>query len=223
MESKSFWRTVLTVGLLLFALIRIAMMCGKSSYRSLDHDENYQRMVTSLQEGRRIQEKTREKASNNLFYQNYDSISKLNDSQMNFYKVMKTDKDSLLSLDLTASLKVDKNSFIQKNYDDTLNLAVKMPDNTTILMHSYEGSGDLTDNFKAVKKSRELSNIKNIIDKKDVKYISYNYLNEGIKKTGFALLTETDRYFSFIEIENSQIPKSQLEKRAMQVMMQLSK
>jgi hypothetical protein len=136
---------------------------------------------------------------------------------------MKTDKDSLLSLDLTASLKVDKNSFIQKNYDDTLNLAVKMPDNTTILMHSYEGSGDLTDNFKAVKKSRELSNIKNIIDKKDVKYISYNYLNEGIKKTGFALLTETDRYFSFIEIENSQIPKSQLEKRAMQVMMQLSK
>ena len=69
MESKSFWRTVLTVGLLLFAVVRIAMMCGKSSYRGIEEDENYQRMVTSLEEGRRIQEKTRGKASNNLFYQ----------------------------------------------------------------------------------------------------------------------------------------------------------
>lgn len=223
MESKSFWRTVLTVGLLLFAVVRIAMMCGKSSSRGIEEDKNYQRMVGHLQESRKLQEKATEKASNNLFYQNYDSISRLNDAQMAAYKVIKTDKDSLIALDLSASIKVDKNSFIQKNYDDTLNLAVKMPDNTTILMHSYEGSGGLTDNFKAVKKSRDLSNIKNIIDRKDAKYISYNYLSNGEKKTGFALLTETDRYFSFIEIENSLIPKAELQQKAMAVMIQLTK
>jgi len=216
MDNKSVWRTILSVGLCLFALIRLAMTCSKSSSRNDSYnDTNYEDVSGLLKQNRGYYQNATQNSDNDLFYKSYADLSQLTESEKAVNHVMKIDKDTLLPLDLSSKIKVEKNSYIQKSYDDTLKTAIKLPDNTSIFLHSYEGNGDLIDNFKSVKRKKEIKNITFKLDQPDTKYVSYNYTANGEKYNGLALVTKENNYFTFIEFENNKISKYQLESKTL--------
>jgi hypothetical protein len=87
--------------------------------------------------------------------------------------------DTLVPVDLTSKISVEPKSFIQKNHDDSLQLAVKLPDNTSIFIHSYSSKDGMMDNFKALKKKKNIANIKLKVDEPDSKFVGYTYQYGG--------------------------------------------
>lgn len=223
MENKPAWRSLLSIGIILFAVIRIALTCSRSSESSYMESPEYKRLTTGLRNGALLRQKREETASNDLFYESYDSIRKLAPEERERFGVIEMKKDSLVPLDLSAKIKAEKNSFIQKNYDDTLSMAVKFPDDISMFMHSYKGTGTLMDNFRSVKKGRELKNISFNVDKPDSKFLSYRYTVKGRKYNGIAMMGKENNRFTFIEFESNDLPKEALELKAVTAMRGMTK
>lgn len=223
MENKPAWRSLLSIGIILFAVIRIALTCSRSSESSYTESPEYQRLTNGLREGALRKQRKEKTASKHLFYESYDSIRKLTPEERKRFGVTETEKDSLVPLELSAKIKVEKNSFIQKNYDDTLSIAVKFPDDTSLFMHSYGGSGALMDNFKSVKKGRELENISFTVNKPDSKFLSYRYTVNGKKCNGIAMMGKENNRFTFIEFESGDLPKEALELKAVTALAGMAK
>lgn len=231
MDNKPVWRTILSVVLGLFAIFRIATTCNKNSsnssspsYSSNYQPESYQSVTNAIEESKNNYRNNIQNISNDIFYESYDSINKLGDSEMTIYHIKKVKKDTLLPLDLSAKLNVEANSYIQKNYDDSLKIAVKLPDNTSIFMHSYEAqNGDALDNLKALKKKKSIQNISLKLDQPNSKFVSYNYQQNGKKYNGYALISKEDGQYTSIEFENNKLSKEELEMKTFMFLAQLTK
>lgn len=225
MDDKPVWKTILSVGLALFAIIRLAMTCSNMSGNS---SKNYQTDQSEslnymLQKSRDQYQSTIENASNDIFNASYDSISQLSDAEMAIYKIKKVKKDTLLPLDLTAKINVESNSFIQKNYDDSLKIAVKLPDNTTIFLHDYESSGEALETLKSLKQKKNIQNVSLELDEPNSKFVSYNYKDKGKKYNGFALISKEGNQFTSLEFENNKISKNELQMKAFTFLAQIIK
>lgn len=228
MDNKPVWRTILTVSLALFALVRLAMTCNKMSGNSSSSDHyqspTYQNLATTLEESKNNYQNNIQNISNDIFYESYDSINKLGHSEMVIYHIKKVKKDTLLPLDITSKINVDANSYIQKNYDDSLKLAVKLPDNTSIFMHSYEATkGDALDNLKALKKKKNIQNISLKLDEPNSKFVSYNYKQNGEKYNGYALISKENGQYTSLEFENNKLSKDELQMKTFLFLSQLTK
>jgi len=228
MDNKPVWRIVLSVAFGLYVLVRLAITCNKvsdnSSSSSILQPHAYQSMKTSLEENSNNYRNNIQNISNDIFYESYDSINKLGDSEMAIYHIKKVKKDTLLPLDLSAKINVDANSYIQKNYDDSLKLAVKLPDNTSIFMHSYKATtGDALENLKALKKKKNIQNISLKVDEPNSKFVSYNYKQNGKKYNGYALISKEDGQYTSIEFENNKLSKDELEMKTFLFLAQITK
>ncbi|ANF49489.1 hypothetical protein A0O34_02495 [Chryseobacterium glaciei] len=228
MDNKPVWRTILSVAFGLFALVRLAMTCNKMSSNSSSSSnyqtQTYQNMTSAIEDSKNNYQNNIQDLSNDIFYESYDSISKLGDSEMAIYRIKKVKKDTLLPLDLTAKINIDANSYIQKNFDDSLKLAVKLPDNTSIFMHSYESkNGDVLDNLKSLKKKKDIQNISLKLDEPNSKFVSYNYKQNGKKYNGYALISKEDGQYTSIEFENNKLSKDELEMKTFVFLSQLTK
>jgi hypothetical protein len=158
MNERPVWKTILSVAVCLLAVIRLAITCSRTSNRSSysSYSDTSYENVNSLIQNYRNKDLQNNDESNDLFYENYDSINKLNDSEKSIFRVVKVKSDTLVPVDLTSKISVEPKSFIQKNHDDSLQLAVKLPDNTSIFIHSYSSKDGMMDNFKALKKKKIL-------------------------------------------------------------------
>lgn len=228
MDNKPVWRTILSVAFGLFALVRLAMTCNKmsnsSSSSNIYQTQSYQNMTSTLEDSKNNYQNNIQDLSNDIFYESYDSISKLGDSEMAIYRIKKVKKDTLLPLDLSAKINIDANSYIQKNFDDSLKLAVKLPDNTSIFMHSYEAkNGDALENLKSLKKKKNIQNISLKLDEPNSKFVSYNYKQNGKKYNGYALISKEDGQYTSIEFENNKLTKDELEMKTFAFLSQLTK
>ncbi|MCX8533930.1 hypothetical protein [Chryseobacterium luquanense] len=212
MQERPVWKNILSIVLCLFVVIRLVMMCNKSSDKSYS-EKSYEDANFPIQQSSYKYDSDSykdESASNDLFYENYDSINKMNDVQMAIFKVIKVKKDTLLPLDFNSKIKIEAKSFIQKNYDDSLQIAVKLPDNTSLFLHSYSSKNDMLENFKAIKKNKNLGNISTEIDKKNSKIINYSYTYKDKKYSGCALIAKEDEQFTSFEFENNKMSKSEI-------------
>lgn len=226
MNNSSPWRTVLSVAVCLFAIIRLAITCSNSSRRSdmsandvnalLERSNEFRARDSNLYSGSNS-------LSNDLFYESYDSIKKLDNDQMAVFRISEVKKDTLLPLDITSKVNIQPKSFIQKNYDDSLQLAVKLPDNTSIFLHSYDSSDDMLDNFKSIKRKKDIQNLKTKVDDSNSKFVSYNYQFKGKKYNGYALLAKENGQFTALEFENNKISKEELESKVFTFIAQISK
>ncbi|WP_262151895.1 hypothetical protein [Chryseobacterium foetidum] len=222
-DNSSVWKTILTVALCLISIIRIAMTCNKTSKPSYSEDIIFNGSKFNAKNYDHQRESADETASNNLFYESYDSISHLSDFEKENYKVIKLERDSLILLDVFSKINVESGAYFQKNYDDTLNLAIKKPDNTSIFLHSYESADDLMTNFKAVKSRFDLQNLKVKVDDKDSKFISYSIKKSGKKTNGYALLTSDKGHFTALEIESNKLSEDDLQLQAFSLISQIIK
>lgn len=224
MEDRPVWKIVLSIALTLIGVIKLAVTCSQSSNRSSYSSNSYENTNSLFDRYGSTQESAIDKQkSNDLFYESYDSISKLNDSERTSFHVSKVKKDTLLPLDLTSKINIESKSFVQKNYDDSLKLAVKLPDNTSIFLHTYDSQADLLENFKALKKNREPGKISTEVDDKSSKIISYSYKYKDKNYNGCALLAKGEGHFTSIEFENSKMSKSEIYLVAFTYLAQLSK
>lgn len=228
MDNKPVWRTILSVAFGLFALVRLAMTCNKmsnnSSSSNIYQTQSYQNMTSAIEDSKNNYQNNIQDLSNDIFYESYDSISKLGDSEMAIYRIKKVKKDTLLPLDLSAKINIDANSYVQKNFDDSLKLAVKLPDNTSIFMHSYEAkNGDALENLKSLKKKKDIQNISLKLDEPNSKFVSYNYKQNGKKYNGYALISKEDGQYTSIEFENNKLTKDELEMKTFVFLSQLTK
>lgn len=224
MDNRPMWRNILSILFALFVIIRIAMTCSKAnsgnSYSDTSYNDATSRLLQQSQEFAKV---AAQNSDNDLFDKNYEYIGQMTESEKAVNNVFKIEKDTLYPLDLASKIELKKGSYIQKSYDDTLKTAIKLPDNTSIFIHSYSGTGDLLDNFKIVKKKKDIKNISLRVDKEDTKYLSYKYTNDGEKYNGFAMLTKESEYFSFIEFENNKISKDELEGVTLAFIAQIAK
>jgi hypothetical protein len=96
MDNKPVWRTILSVVLGLFAIFRIATTCNKnsssSSYSSNYQPQSYQSVTNAIEESKNNYRNNIQNISNDIFYESYDSINKLGDSEMTIYHIKKVKK-----------------------------------------------------------------------------------------------------------------------------------
>jgi hypothetical protein len=222
-NNSSVWKTILTVVIALISVVRLAMTCNKSSQSSYS-DTSYNDVSALMSKNYERQAKAADDtASNDLFYESYDSISKLSDFEKENYKVIKLKKDSLILLDVVSKINVEAGAYFQKNYDDTLSWAIKKPDNTSVFLHSYDTADDLMTNFKAVKRKLNLQDLDIKVDDKDSKFVSYSFKNNGKKTNGYALLASGQGHFTALEIESNILSKDELQMKAFSLIAQIAK
>ncbi|KQT16915.1 hypothetical protein ASG31_11120 [Chryseobacterium sp. Leaf404] len=224
-SNSSVWKTILTVVIVLVSIVRIAMMCNKSS-RSSYSDNSYNDVSSLMSQnfkGQKASESADDAASNSLFYESYDSISHLSDSEKDNYSVVKLKKDSLIMLDVFSKINVESGSYFQKNYDDTLSLAIKQTDDTSIFLHSFDTKNDLMTNFNAIKKKFDIKNLDLKLDDKESKFVSYNYQKNGKKTKGYALLAADQGHFTALEIESNRLSENELQGKAFTLIAQIAK
>ncbi|MPS65996.1 MAG: hypothetical protein DI622_11135 [Chryseobacterium sp.] len=222
MNEKPVWKTILSVAVCLFAVIRLAITCSKTSNRSSYSDTSYEN-VNSLIQNYRNEDLQSNDESNDLFYENYDSINKLNEAEKAIFRVAKVKSDTLVPIDLTSKISVEPKSFIQKNHDDSLQMAVKLPDNTSIFLHAYSSKDDMMDNFKALKKKKNIANIQVKVDDPNSKFVGYTYQYGGKKYNGYALLATENGQFTSLEFENNKLSKEDLQMKAITFVSQIAK
>lgn len=222
MNERPVWKTILSIAVCLFAVIRLAITCSKTSNRSSYSDTSYEN-VNSLIQNYRNKDLQNNDESNDLFYENYDSINKLNEAEKSIFRVVKVKSDTLVPVDLTSKISVEPRSFIQKNHDDSLQLAVKLPDNTSIFLHAYSSKDGMMDNFKALKKKKNIANIKLKLDEPDSKFVGYTYEYGGKKYNGYALLARENGQFTSLEFENNKLSKEDLQMKAITFVSQIAK
>ena len=222
MNERPVWKTILSVAVCLFAVIRLAITCSKTSNRSSYSDTSYEN-VNSLIQNYRNEDLQSNDESNDLFYENYDSINKLNEAEKAIFRVAKVKNDTLVPIDLTSKISVEPKSFIQKNHDDSLQMAVKLPDNTSIFLHAYSSKDDMMDNFKALKKKKNIASIQVKVDDPNSKFVDYTYQYGGKKYNGYALLTTENGQFTSLEFENNKLSKEALQMKAITFVSQIAK
>lgn len=147
-----------------------------------------------------------------MTYKQLDSIS---ESEKNVFKVIKLKKDTLVALDYHSKLKLSKEWYFQKNYDDSLKMAIKMPDDITVFVHDFESRQKLEDNFKSIKRGLNLQSFAVEIATDDSKLVSYTIKKDNIPFNGYAFCVEQDNYFMFIEFESSTLSKAAVQEKAL--------
>jgi len=156
-----------------------------------------------------------ENQSNEILYKEYNELELLNENYVKRYKLSKITKDTIVSVDLFLKMTIPKNSFFQKNYDDSLYWGFKTKANITVFIHKYASNDNIISNFKALKKGKKLNIIKpKIIKESGFGFITYTLFYKDKRYNGFSYYFKTDDDITFIEFESNNLTMAKLQKMA---------
>ncbi len=221
-NERPVWRSVLTICLFIFALIRFGFYCSKmddrkrNTYKS-DNDLNFEEFRDKLkQQSYSGSAPTATQDYGDVFYFGYNYLDTISESQKQIYKIVKLEKDSLINIDFTTKFRVLKNSYFQNTHDNTLRFAVKTPQNLSIFIHIVEDKSTLNNAFKTLKNDSQLSNLRDFIKLgKSSKFVSYSIKKKASPFKGVACLMGDDEYKLFIEFESNKLSQTDLEAKAL--------
>lgn len=221
-NERPVWRSVLTICLFIFALIRFGFYCSKmddrkrNTYKS-ESDVNFEQFKNNLrQQSYSTSESTTSQDYSDVFYFGYNYLDTISPVQKQIYKIVKLEKDSLVNIDLSTKFKVLKNSYLQNTYDNTLRFAVKTPQNLSIFIHSVEDKSSLNNAFKTLKSDSQLSKLRDFIKfGKSSKFVSYSIKKKASTFKGVACLMGDNEYKLFIEFESNKLSQTDLEAKAL--------
>ncbi len=216
MTNGSSWRSLLSILLLVIAVIRLVVTCSKSDTAPTPLNDVLENNSRELIEASIRSAKMSQENSNDFLYHSYQSLDSLSEQQQRQNYVTKLSKDSLVTIDLSSKIVVEKNNFIQNNHDDTLRMAFKTPKDVTIFIHDLESTKGITDNFKALKKNCQLKIDKSTFNTKSFETLSYSISKENKKVNGFVLGFHKKEYWTFIEFESTKASKENLKEAAIQ-------
>jgi hypothetical protein len=217
-NEKPVWRSVLSVCLFLFALIRIVVHCSntdrRETYTSTPSTSQFR--STFPQSNSSLEHSIPNKSYNDIIYKPYKYLDTLNTLQKKILRLSKLKKDSLISLDLSTKIKIYKDSYLQNTHDDSLLFSVKTPKNLNIFIHDFQTEKLIDNSFKSLKAGSKISNYKNFITiSSNSKFVSYSIKKNGQSFKGVALIMKNKEYNTFIEFESSTSSQKNLEKTAL--------
>ena len=215
MTNESPWRSVLSIVLLLFAVVRLVMTCtnDKSNASSPINQEIINRSE-EIRANNIVSAAKFQQQSNDILYTSYKDLEDLSETEKQFNHLKKLQKDTIVQIDLSTRIKIQKESYFQNNHDDTLRMAFKLKKDLTIFLHDFESKKEDSDNFKALKKFGQLNDFKLLKSNKSSKTYSYSIVKKDKKYNGFALLYKSNELCSFIEFESDVLTKPALQSAA---------
>ncbi len=215
MTNESPWRSVLSIVLLLFAVVRLVMTCtnDKSNTSSPINQEIINRSE-EIRANNIVSAAKFQQQSNDILYTSYKDLEDLSETEKQFNHLKKLQKDTIVQIDLSTRIKIQKESYFQNNHDDTLRMAFKLKKDLTIFLHDFESKKEDSDNFKALKKFGQLNDFKLLKSNKSSKTYSYSIVKKDKKYNGFALLYKSNELCSFIEFESDVLTKPALQSAA---------
>lgn len=209
------WRIVLSVLLAIFMVVRLIIAFSKAG------STNSSAVVPDNEAVRRNMEQTQSlienglnKRSNNILYTEYQTLDKFPQAEKDLYKISKIENDTMIGFDLSSKIRIKKGYYFQNNHDDTLRMAIKTPKDLNIFVHDLTGKGELSENFKSIKKDGELQDFKFGESTKAAKIITYSLTKNNSKFNGYALAIQDTDYTVFIEFESTKMQKSELKTQA---------
>jgi hypothetical protein len=215
MSSGSPWRTLLSIVLLLFAVVRLVMTCtNDKSNASKPINQEIIDQSEAIRTNNVIAAAKFQQQSNDILYTSYKDLEDLSETEKQFNHLKKLEKDTIVQIDLSTRIKIQKESYFQNNHDDTLRMAFKLKKDLTIFLHDFESKKEDSDNFKALKSNGQLSDLKLLKSNKNSKTYSYSIVKKTKKYNGFVLLYKSNELCSFIEFESDVLTKPALESAA---------
>lgn len=150
--------------------------------------------------------------SNQFLYLSYKQLDSVSESEKKLYQVKKLEKDTLVNLDIETKIKIAKEWYLQKNYDDSLKLAFKTTENLTVFIHDFESKENADAVFKSLKRGSDLKSV--VIEGEDLKTITYTVNKNNSLFNGYAFCFEKDDYYFFLEFESNTMKKEELKLKA---------
>lgn len=196
----------------IFALLTLAIACNKMH----NHEPTF-----SNEESNQIdmhENNTIKNLSHDIFYENYDSINKLNTSELNEFQIIKVKKDTVLPIP-NEKINIEAGSYIQNYSDPLIHIAAKLPDNTTIFIYWYKNfpsnntndSDELEDFISLSKqKKKNIQNILTISQEPGARIISYDYKKNGKQYNGHTRIQKKHNLFLSMELESNTLDQEDL-------------
>ncbi len=217
-REKPVWRTVLSIVLAIFALIRLGVTCNKMDSRQSRTTEpiEFSMPAERFSDQRPLPPEHAPKAWNSLLYKRYKYLDSLDQTRLRNFYIVKVTKDSIFALDIKSQFKIDKGCFFQNTHDDSLKFAFKTKKKLNVFVHDFESSTAVDKSFKKLKAGSGIKNFREFIKlSPTTKLVTYNIAKEGIKFNGIAYVYEQNNYQMFIEFESSALSQPKLNKEAL--------
>jgi len=213
------WRIILSIALALFSVIRLASTCSNSNTNPNTQNSEMMNNINQIQQSQEIyrqqsQDRLATK-SNDILYTTYKTLDTMNLVEKKRYSVLKLEKDSMIQFDLSSKIKVDKGFYFQKNFDDTLRMAIKSPKDLTLFVHDLESNESVEDVFKSVKRHGELNRLKSDKNIGETKTYTYTFTKGEHKFNGYVLVLANNNYYTFVEFESETATKTDLRTKAL--------
>jgi len=217
-RERPVWRTVLSIVIAIFAVIRLFATCNKMDSRQAKATEPIEFSMPQQQFSDQLPLPPAHapKAWNSLLYKRYKYLDSLDQTRLRDFYIVKVTKDSLVALDIKSQLKIEKGCFFQNTHDDSLKFAFKTKKNLNVFVHDFESSTAVDKSFKKLKAGSGIKNFKEFIKlSSTTKLVTYNIAKEGIKFNGIAYVYEQNNYQMFVEFESSILPQMKLNREAL--------
>lgn len=151
--------------------------------------------------------------SNEFLYWSYQQLDSVSESEKKMYQVKKLKNDTFISLDIETKIKVAKEWYFQKNYDDSLKVAFKTDENLTVFIHDFDSKENVETTFRSLKRQSDLKSV--VIEGDNLKTISYTITKNNSIFNGYAFCFTEDNYYLFLEFESNTISKESLKVKAL--------
>lgn len=217
MNEGSVWRNVLSILITCILVIRLIYTCSNTNNRS---SSNFTPEPSYIEDAQKVMQesidrnnKLRTFVSNNILYKNYDGLDSLSPLMKKEFGLTKLERDSAVKVDISTTLRIPKNFYLQNNHDDTLKMAFKSPQNMNIFIHDFDSKKGIAENFKSLKQDKELQKFK---EQKysNFKVITYKITKDKKRFNGFALCFKAGDYLEFYEFESADLSADVLKLKA---------
>ncbi|MBN8641519.1 MAG: hypothetical protein J0L86_06860 [Flavobacteriales bacterium] len=211
-DDRATWKIMLSVCITLFMVGRLMYTCSNMNNKSTNYNSTPLPNV-DYDYVRALREAQISSKSNQFLYLSYKQLDSVSESEKKLYQVKKLVKDTLVSLDIETKIKIAKDWYLQKNYDDSLKLAFKTPENLTVFIHDFESKENAEVVFKSLKRGSDLKSVE--IEGEDLKTITYTVNKNNSLFNGYAFCFAQDNYYLFLEFESNTMKKEALKTTAL--------
>ncbi|MGM9479331.1 hypothetical protein ACS5PU_23110 [Pedobacter sp. GSP4] len=215
-KERPVWRTVLSIAIAIFAVIRLFVTCNQAdTRRPIMADPVDFSTAQEQKDQQQLSSSIPNKEWNKLLYKKYKAIDSLSKAQLRAFYINKVEKDSLASIDMRTQLLIEKGFFFQNTHDDTLKFAFKTPKNLNVFVHDFESKASVEKSFKQLKAGNRIKDFKVWIKLSPVtRLVTYTIVESGIKFRGIAYTFNENDYKIFIEFESSTLSQLELQQQS---------
>ncbi|MFN5774006.1 hypothetical protein [Flavobacterium sp.] len=211
MESNNPWRKILTFGILIFALVRIALLCSRTQQAPTISPVNQsvnnalQMQQENLQRIRETQYAEAPKA----LYTPYQELRETEDIVLLQRGIQRLAQDSLFPFDINTSIRLTKETMFLTHPPMPIRFGFKSTDNTVTYVIEYEGEEKGNIWLKQHREAFKLSKKEASSERTD--QLFYQFQQEGTSFNGYGVSTSDQGVTTLMIVESPKLSSAQLQ------------